>query len=60
MIVDEIHAVLGDKRGSHLALSLERLRRWWSAPARAAAHRLSATQKPLRPSADFLGGAGAR
>src|SRR5260370_29068873 len=25
LIVDEIHAVVGDKRGSHLALSIERL-----------------------------------
>jgi ATP-dependent Lhr-like helicase len=60
VIVDEIHAVLGDKRGSHLALSLERL----SALVERASGRepqrigLSATQKPLSAVADFLGGVG--
>jgi len=54
VIVDEIHAVAGSKRGSHLALSLERLdalcgRR----PVRVG---LSATQKPLSAVADFLVG----
>jgi ATP-dependent Lhr-like helicase len=56
VIVDEIHAVAGSKRGSHLALSLERLdalcgRR----PVRVG---LSATQKPLSAVADFLVGGG--
>ena len=60
VIVDEIHAVLGDKRGSHLALSLERLsalveRTSGREPQRIG---LSATQKPLSAVADFLGGAG--
>jgi ATP-dependent Lhr-like helicase len=56
VIVDEIHAVAGSKRGSHLALSLERLdalclRR----PVRIG---LSATQKPLSAVAGFLVGRG--
>src|SRR5262245_30715271 len=60
VIVDEIHAVLGDKRGSHLALSLERLsalveRTSGREPQRIG---LSATQKPLSAVADFLGGVG--
>ena len=60
VIVDEIHAVLGDKRGSHLALSLERLsalveRAQGREPQRIG---LSATQKPLAAVADFLGGVG--
>ncbi len=55
-IVDEIHAVADDKRGSHLALSLERL----DALARHPPQRigLSATQRPIELVADFLGGAG--
>jgi ATP-dependent Lhr-like helicase len=67
VIVDEIHAVAGDKRGAHLALSLERLdalvtehstahdgtRR--KAPIRIG---LSATQKPIEEIAHFLTGAG--
>src|SRR5262245_48341619 len=60
VIVDEIHAVLGDKRGSHLALSLERLsalveRTTGREPQRIG---LSATQKPLAAVADYLGGPG--
>jgi ATP-dependent helicase Lhr and Lhr-like helicase len=60
VIVDEIHAVLGDKRGSHLALSLERLsalveRTNGREPQRIG---LSATQKPLSAVADYLGGVG--
>jgi len=56
VIVDEIHAVADDKRGAHLALSLERLD--------ALVHRrpvrigLSATQKPIELVAHFLTGAG--
>ncbi len=54
VIVDEIHAVADDKRGAHLALSLERLD--------ALAHKrpvrigLSATQKPIEDVAHFLTG----
>jgi ATP-dependent Lhr-like helicase len=56
VIVDEIHAVADDKRGAHLALSLERLdaltgRR----PPRIG---LSATQRPIELVAEFLGGTG--
>jgi ATP-dependent helicase Lhr and Lhr-like helicase len=67
LILDEIHAVVGDKRGSHLALSVERLE------ALIAKHRsnlelgtrnsklvrigLSATQRPIEEVARFLVGA---
>ncbi|MFM9437552.1 ATP-dependent helicase Lhr and Lhr-like helicase [Janthinobacterium sp. CG_23.3] len=54
VIVDEIHAVAGGKRGSHLALSLERLDALCARrPVRVG---LSATQKPLAAVADFLVG----
>lgn len=59
VIVDEIHAMAGSKRGSHLALSLERL-------DRLVEHRLtriglSATQNPIEAVAEFLtGGADCR
>ena len=57
VIVDEIHAIAANKRGSHLALSLERL-------AALAGNRLqriglSATQKPIEEVARFLVGASA-
>ncbi len=54
VIVDEIHALAGTKRGAHLALSLERL----EAIAHASPQRigLSATQRPLEEIARFLGG----
>ncbi|HEY7860517.1 MAG TPA: DEAD/DEAH box helicase, partial [Gemmatimonadaceae bacterium] len=54
VIVDEIHAVAGTKRGAHLALTLERLELLVEAPV----HRigLSATQRPLEEVAHFLGG----
>jgi ATP-dependent Lhr-like helicase len=56
VIVDEIHAVAGGKRGSHLALSLERLDALCAQrPVRVG---LSATQKPLSAVAQFLVGAG--
>jgi ATP-dependent Lhr-like helicase len=55
VIVDEIHAVAGSKRGSHLALSLARLDALCGrAPVRIG---LSATQKPLSVVAQFLVGA---
>jgi ATP-dependent helicase Lhr and Lhr-like helicase len=58
MIVDEIHAVAGDKRGSHLALSLERLDALVESSGRPAPVRigLSATQKPIEEIAHFLTG----
>ena len=57
VIVDEIHAVASSKRGSHLALSLERL----SALCGGRLQRigLSATQKPIEEVASFLIGGGA-
>jgi ATP-dependent Lhr-like helicase len=54
VIVDEIHAVAGTKRGSHLALSLERLDALCPRPPVRVG--LSATQKPLSLVADFLVG----
>jgi ATP-dependent Lhr-like helicase len=56
VIVDEIHALVRDKRGSHLSLSLERL----DALVGRAVQRigLSATQKPLDEVGRFLVGAG--
>src|SRR3954447_25993085 len=55
VIVDEIHAVAGDKRGAHLLLSLERLEALTSKPPVRIG--LSATQKPLDEIAHFLTGA---
>jgi ATP-dependent helicase Lhr and Lhr-like helicase len=53
-IVDEIHAVADDKRGAHLAISLERLEHLCErAPVRIG---LSATQKPIEQIAHFLTG----
>jgi ATP-dependent Lhr-like helicase len=54
VIVDEIHAVADDKRGSHLALSLERLEAL--CPKRPVRIGLSATQKPIDEVARFLVG----
>jgi len=54
VIVDEIHAVAGTKRGSHLALSLERLAALTEAPLTRIG--LSATQKPIEEVARFLVG----
>ncbi|HEY7136002.1 MAG TPA: DEAD/DEAH box helicase [Acidimicrobiia bacterium] len=54
VIVDEIHAVAGTKRGAHLALSLERLEE--VAKQRPQRIGLSATQRPLDEIARFLGG----
>jgi ATP-dependent Lhr-like helicase len=67
VIVDEIHAVAGSKRGSHLTLSLERLDALVTGtnepeglkrkkpPVRIG---LSATQKPIEEVAQFLAGGG--
>src|ERR1035437_6019917 len=54
VIVDEIHAVVPTKRGSHLALSIERLEHL--ASRRIQRIGLSATQRPLEEVARFLGG----
>jgi len=54
VIVDEIHAVAGTKRGAHLALTLERLSK--VAPQAPQRIGLSATQKPLDEVARFLSG----
>src|SRR5437660_6261180 len=54
VIVDEIHAVADDKRGSHLALSLERLEALTHKPPVRIG--LSATQKPIEDIAHFLTG----
>ncbi len=56
IIVDEIHAVASNKRGSHLALSLERLDALCG--KRLQRIGLSATQKPIEMVARFLVGAG--
>jgi len=55
VIVDEIHALAGNKRGAHLALSLERLSALTPVPAVRIG--LSATQKPIEEVAHFLTGA---
>src|SRR5574337_1869170 len=52
VIVDEIHAVAADKRGAHLALSLERLEALCRRPPVRIG--LSATQKPIADIAHFL------
>jgi ATP-dependent Lhr-like helicase len=58
VIVDEIHAVAGSKRGSHLSLSLARLDALTARPGRQHVRRigLSATQNPIKQIADFLTG----
>jgi ATP-dependent Lhr-like helicase len=55
VIIDEIHAMARDKRGSHLALSLERLEALTGPVQRIG---LSATQKPLEEVGRFLVGEG--
>lgn len=54
VIVDEIHAIAATKRGSHLALSLERLQALCAQPLRRIG--LSATQKPIEAVSRFLAG----
>ena len=60
LIVDEIHAVVGDKRGSHLALSIERLeqlvRQHSNGNSALTRIGLSATQRPIEEVARFLVG----
>jgi ATP-dependent Lhr-like helicase len=55
LIVDEIHAMVDDKRGSHLSLSIERLQALVKEPLVRIG--LSATQKPIAEVARFLVGA---
>src|SRR6266540_488100 len=54
VIMDEVHSVVGTKRGAHLALSLERLDELLPRPAQRIG--LSATVRPLDEVARFLGG----
>ena len=56
VIVDEIHAVASNKRGSHLALTLERLAHVADGPVQRVG--LSATQRPIEAIARLLVGAG--
>ncbi|MGI9250088.1 MAG: DEAD/DEAH box helicase [Pseudohongiellaceae bacterium] len=65
LIIDEIHAMLGDKRGSHLSLSVERLQRLVQTRNHQSISKhelqrigLSATQKPIDRVARFLVGNG--
>src|SRR5881398_162310 len=55
LILDEIHAVAGTKRGAHLALSVERLERQLEKPMQRIG--LSATQRPLEEIGRFVSGA---
>src|SRR2546426_762381 len=54
LIVDEIHAVVGNRRGSHLALSMARLAALVNGPLQRIG--LSATQNPIQEVAKFLVG----
>jgi ATP-dependent Lhr-like helicase len=66
VIVDEVHAIAGSKRGAHLALTLERLDHLVTKGDADESDRrrppqrigLSATQRPLETIARFLGGVG--
>ncbi len=62
VIVDEIHAMAGDKRGSHLALTLARLDQFVMSHGGPKPQRigLSATVKPIDAVAEYLTGPGAR
>ena len=55
LILDEVHAVAGTKRGAHLALSVERLRRLTDEPFQRIG--LSATQRPMEEIGRFVSGA---
>jgi ATP-dependent helicase Lhr and Lhr-like helicase len=54
LILDEVHAVAGTKRGAHLALSVERLEALAAQPIQRIG--LSATQRPLEEIGRFVGG----
>jgi ATP-dependent Lhr-like helicase len=54
VLLDEVHAVAGTKRGAHLALSVERLERLVAAPFQRVG--LSATQRPLEEIGRFVSG----
>ena len=58
VIVDELHALAGNKRGAHLALTLERLERFVMNRAQRRPNRigLSATLNPIEKLAEFLAG----
>ena len=56
LILDEVHAVAGTKRGAHLAVSLERLERVVEQPFQRIG--LSATQRPLAEIGRFVAGTG--
>ncbi len=55
VVIDEIHALVPNKRGSHLTLSVERLQHLVGRPIQRIG--LSATQRPLEEVARYLGGA---
>ena len=55
LILDEVHAVAGTKRGAHLSLSVERLDRLVAEPVQRVG--LSATQRPLEEIGRFVSGA---
>ncbi len=55
VIIDEVHALAGTKRGAHLAISLERLDALLDSPAQRIG--LSATVRPVEEVASYLGGA---
>src|SRR4051794_4836662 len=56
LIVDEVHAIAGTKRGAHLAISVERLQALAEQPIQRVA--LSATQRPLEEIGRFVAGGG--
>ncbi len=59
VIIDEVHAIAGTKRGAHLALSLERLERLRGPDAKPPQRiGLSATQRPLEAIGRFMAGVG--
>jgi len=62
VIVDEVHALMGTKRGAHLALSLERLAALTAETEATTPQRIgcSATVSPVEDALAFLTGAGAR